>query len=135
MNGSGFGGPSGGIPLPVPVFGATVAGTNISGSSVSVATGGSSTTSVIAQVAVASYTSAQFDYTVNDGTNYRAGTVMGVWKGADGGGTIKYTDISTPDIGDTSDATFTMDLSAAKARLKFTSSAGTWIVSSSIRAT
>ena len=74
-------------------------------------------------------------YYCQDGTNYRAGTVIGVWKGADGGGTIKYTDFSTPDIGDTSDATFTMDLSAAKARLKFTSSAGTWIVSSSIRAT
>ena len=115
--------------------GAILNGTNNSGSAVSVATGGSETTSVVAQVATGSYQSAQFDYYCQDGTNYRAGTVMGVWKGADGGGTIKYTDFSTPDIGDTSDATFTMDLSAAKARLKFTSSAGTWIVSSSIRAT
>jgi len=115
--------------------GAILNGTNNSGSAVSVATGGSETTSVIAQVATGSYQSAQFDYYCQDGTNYRAGTVMGVWKGADGGGTIKYTDFSTPDIGDTSDATFTMDLSAAKARLKFTATAGTWIVSSSVRAT
>ena len=115
--------------------GAILNGTNNSGSAVSVATGGSETTSVVAQVATGSYQSAHFDYYCQDGTNYRAGTVIGVWKGADGGGTIKYTDFSTPDIGDTSDATFTMDLSAAKARLKFTSSAGTWIVSSSIRAT
>jgi hypothetical protein len=115
--------------------GAILNGTNNSGSAVSVATGDSETTSVIAQVATGSYQSAHFDYYCQDGTNYRAGTVFAVWKGADGGGTIKYTDFSTPDIGDTSDATFTMDLSAAKARLKFTSSAGTWIVSSSIRAT
>jgi len=109
---------------------ATVAGTNISGSSVSVATGGSETTSIIALVAVATYSSAQFDYTVNDGTNYRAGTVIAIWKA---GASITFTDYSTPDIGNTSDATFTMDESGGNARLKFTSSAGTWAVKSAVR--
>ena len=97
-----------------------------------VATGGSSTTSVVATVATASYASAQFDYSVNDGTNYRAGTVVSVWKPLTG--TIQFTDFSTPDIGNTSDATFTMDGSAANARLKFTSSAGTWTVKIATRA-
>ena len=109
---------------------ATVAGTNISGSSVSVATGGGETTSIIALVAVATYSSAQFDYTVNDGTNYRAGTVIAIWKA---GASITFTDYSTPDIGNTSDATFTMDESGGNARLKFTSSAGTWSVKSAVR--
>ena len=109
---------------------ATVAGTNISGSSVSVATGGGETTSIIALVAVATYSSAQFDYTVNDGTNYRAGTVIAIWKA---GASITFTDYSTPDVGNTSDATFTMDESGGNARLKFTSSAGTWSVKSAVR--
>lgn len=109
---------------------ATVAGTNISGSSVSVATGGGETTSIIALVAVATYSSAQFDYTVNDGTNYRAGTVIAIWKA---GASITFTDYSTPDVGNTSDATFTMDESGGNARLKFTSSAGTWTVKSAVR--
>ena len=90
-----------------------------------VATGDSETTSVVATVAVASYSSAQFDYSVNDGTNFRAGTCMVIWKA---GASINFTDYSTPDIGDTSDATFTVDESGGNARLKFTSSAGTWTV-------
>jgi len=108
--------------------GATVAGTNISGSSVVVATGGSSTTSVIATVATASYSSAQWDYSVVEGggLGIRAGTIISTWKPL--AGTIEFTDFSTPDIGDTSDATFSMDGSAANARLKFTSSTGSWTV-------
>jgi len=108
--------------------GVAVAGTNISGSSVVVATGGSETTSIIATVATASYSSAQFDYSVVEGggLGIRAGTVIAAWKPL--AGTIQFTDFSTPDIGDTSDATFTMDGSLANARLKFTSSTGSWTV-------
>ena len=50
---------------------------------------------------------------------------MVIWKA---GTSIDFTDYSTPDIGDTSDATFTVDESGGNARLKFTSSAGTWVV-------
>ena len=101
---------------------ATVAGTNISGSTASSI---QSETRVVATVAVASYSSAQFDYSVNDGTNYRAGTVMAIWKA---GTSIDYTDYSTPDIGDTSGATFVVDESGGNARLKFTCASGTWTV-------
>ena len=110
---------------------AIIQGTLYSTGSATVSTGGSETTSVIATVVTGSYTSAQFDYFCQDGTNYRAGTVIGIWKG---GSSIEYTDYSTPDIGDSSDAVFTMDLSSALARLKFTASAGTWTVKTSLRA-
>jgi hypothetical protein len=103
----------------------TIDGALNESTSTTVATGDSETTSVVATVAVASYSSAQFDYSVNDGTNYRAGTCMVIWKA---GASINFTDYSTPDIGDTSDATFTVDESGGNARLKFTSSAGTWTV-------
>ena len=111
---------------------ASLQGTLHSSGSATVSTGGSETTSVIATVATASFQSVQFDYYCQDGTNYRSGTVMGVWK--NGGTDIQYTDFSTPDLGDTSDATFTMDLNSALARLKFTSSAGTWTVKTAVRA-
>jgi hypothetical protein len=116
--------------------GATIASTNISASSVAVVTGDSETTSVIAQIATASYSSAQFDYSVVEGggLGIRAGTVIAAWKTFTGTAGIQFTDFSTPDIGDTSDATFTMDGSGANARLKFTSSTGSWAVSSSVRA-
>ena len=109
----------------------TIASVRHNSTSTTVATGDSETTSVVASVAVATYTGAQFDYTLNDGTNYRAGTVIAIWKA---GTSIDFTDYSTPDIGDTSDATFTMDESGGNARLKFTSSAGTWTVKLALRA-
>jgi hypothetical protein len=107
---------------------ATVAGTNISGSTASSVI---SETRTVARVAVASYSSAQFDYSVNDGTNYRSGTVMAIWKA---GTSIDYTEYSTPDIGDTSGATFVVDESGGNARLKFTVASGTWTVKIAIRA-
>jgi hypothetical protein len=50
---------------------------------------------------------------------------MVIWKA---GASIDFTDYSTPDIGDTSGATFTVDESGGNARLKFTCASGTWSV-------
>lgn len=110
--------------------GITVHGALFTSGSATVATGGSPTTAVVSTVAVASYTSAQFDYYVQDGTNYRAGTVVGVWDGS----SIEYTDFSTADIGDSADAVWSMDISGGNARLKLSASAGTWTVKTTIRA-
>jgi len=110
--------------------GITVHGALFTSGSATVATGGSPTTAVVSTVAVASYTSAQFDYYVQDGTNYRAGTVVGVWDGSN----IEYTDFSTADIGDSADAVWSMDISGGNARLKLSASAGTWTVKTTIRA-
>ena len=74
------------------------------------------TNQVVASVATGSFTAAHFDYTINDGTNYRAGTVMSVWSPS----TVEYTDTSTNDIGNTAQASFVVDAVSGVARLKFT---------------
>jgi hypothetical protein len=52
--------------------------------------------------ATESYTSAFGKYTLHNGANARAGEFLTVWNGT----TTTYTDISTTDIGDTTDITF-----------------------------
>jgi hypothetical protein len=85
---------------------------------------------VVATFATGSYDAAHFDYVIKDGTNYRTGTVMAVWNGAD---TVQFTDTSTNDIGDTLGAEFAVDAFEGNARLKFTAVTGTWTVKTSVR--
>ncbi len=85
---------------------------------------------VVASFATASYNSAHFDYVIADGTNYRAGTVMSVWSP----GSIEFTETSTGDLGNTAQATFTVDILAGVARLRFSNTSGTWTVKTGIRA-
>jgi hypothetical protein len=85
---------------------------------------------VVATFATGSYDSANFDYVVKDGTNYRAGTVMVIWNGAN---SIEFTDTSTNDIGSTTGVNFTPDLNAGNVRLKVTTPAGTWAVKTAVR--
>jgi hypothetical protein len=73
-------------------------------------------TFTISQIPVASYDSAQFDYVLDDGTNFRAGTVISVWDGS----SAEYTDYSTNDIGDTTGVDWSVDISAGNARLRLT---------------
>jgi len=68
------------------------------------------------------YQGAFFDYVINDGTNYRAGTVQSVWDGT----SISHNDFSTVDIGDTVNFTWTMELSGGNALLKANIAGGTW---------
>jgi len=68
------------------------------------------------------YEGAFFDYVINDGTNYRAGTVQSVWDGS----TISYNDFSTVDIGSTANFTWSMELSGGNALLKANIAGGTW---------
>lgn len=68
------------------------------------------------------YQGAFFDYVINDGTNYRAGTVQSVWDGT----TIKYNDFSTVDIGTTNNFVWGMELSGGDALLNANIAGGTW---------
>ena len=88
------------------------------------------TNQVVASLTTGSYNAAYFDYTINDGTNYRAGTVMAVWNAS----TNEYTETSTNDLGNTSQATFAVDVLSGVARLKFSNVSGTWSVKTGVRA-
>lgn len=68
------------------------------------------------------YKGAFFDYVIDDGTNYRAGTVQSVWDGT----TIRYNDFSTVDIGNTTNFVWGMELTGGNALLKANIAGGTW---------
>jgi hypothetical protein len=86
-------------------------------------------TEIIATVDTGSYKSAFFDYLINDGTNYRAGTVTSVWDGT----SVEFNEVSTNDIGNTSDVTMSVDLGNGQARLKATTTTNNWNIRSIVR--
>lgn len=88
-------------------------------------------TEIIARVSTASFSSAFFDYLLQDGTNYRAGTVSSVWNSS---GAVRYTDTSTTDIGDTTPITFNVVLSNSTASLQATATTNNWNVKTFVRA-
>jgi hypothetical protein len=75
------------------------------------------------------YDAAFYDYVVKDGTNMRAGTVTAVWDGS----TVKYNEVSTTDIGDTSAVNLSVVLASGNAELIATISSGTWDFKTLIR--
>lgn len=70
---------------------------------------------------------AVWDYTAYDGTNFRTGTVHGVWNAT--ANTVEYNDTSTSDIGDTSPLVLSVDITTDNVRLVATPASGTWTVS------
>lgn len=88
-------------------------------------------TEIIARVSTSSFSSAFFDYFLQDGTNYRAGTVSSVWNNL---GVVRYTDTSTTDIGDTSPVTFNVVLTNSTASLQATATTNNWNVKTFVRA-
>ncbi len=98
-----------------------------SGSNSDVDTG----TEVVATIATGSRDAAFFDYVVKNGVNYRAGTVMAVWDGANN---VEFTDTSTNDLGNTADVVFAVDALSGNARLKATVASDNWIVKTAVRA-
>jgi|TARA_B110000908_G_scaffold42313_1_gene51508 hypothetical protein len=87
-------------------------------------------TETIATVSTANHSGAFFDYTCINGSNARAGTVIAIHNG----GSVEYTDTSTNDIGDTSGAVFTVDISAAEIRLRATVTSNDWSIKTLVRA-
>jgi len=88
---------------------------------------------VVAQVAIATYTAAFFDFVVKKGTNVRSGTVYACHNG-DTTPLVEFTETSTNDLGDTSDVTLSVDISGANMRLVATVTSDDWSVKSLIRA-
>jgi len=85
---------------------------------------------VVAQVAIATYTAAFFDFVVKKTTNVRSGTVYACHDGTN----VVYTETSTNDLGDTSDVTLSVDISGGNMRLLATVTSDDWSVKSLIRA-
>ncbi len=76
----------------------------------------------IDSVDTTTYKGAFFDYVIDDGTNYRAGTVQSVWSSTD----IQFNDSSTVDIGTTNNFSWGMELDGNNALLKANILGGTW---------
>lgn len=87
-------------------------------------------TTTIYSIPTSAYTGAFFEYTVNNGNNLRAGSIMSVW---DSGTTINYTETSTTDIGNTSPITFNMTVSSGLALLRTSATTNSWTVKTIVR--
>jgi len=85
---------------------------------------------MVAQVAIATYTAAFFDFVVKKGTNVRSGTVYACHDGTN----VEFTETSTNDLGNTSDVTLSVDISGGNMRLLATVTSDDWSVKSLIRA-
>jgi hypothetical protein len=83
----------------------------------------------IYSVPISAYTGAFFEYTVNDGTNLRAGSIMSIWSG----NTVNYTETSTTDIGNTNPITFNMISSSGFASLRTSATTNSWTVKTIVR--
>lgn len=81
-------------------------------------------TSVVDSISTGTTEAATWHYSVNDGSNLRAGTVVAGWLGSN----VVYTETSTTDIGDTSAVTFDVNESGGDIRLVATATSGTWTV-------
>jgi hypothetical protein len=73
-----------------------------------------------------SYSGSFIDYTVVSGANSRAGNLMGIWAG----GTARYSDTSTSDIGDTTQISFIIGTTGA---FQASVTSGTWTVKAIIK--
>jgi len=87
-------------------------------------------TETVANVAIATYTAAFFDFVIKKTTNVRSGTVYACHDGTN----VEFTETSTQDLGDTSDVTLSVDISGGNMRLLTTVISDDWSVKSLIRA-
>jgi hypothetical protein len=87
-------------------------------------------TETVANVAIATYTAAFFDFVIKKTTNVRSGTVYACHDGT----TVQFTETSTQDLGNTSDVTLSVDISGGNMRLRATTTSDDWSVKSLIRA-
>jgi hypothetical protein len=86
---------------------------------------------VIASIATGSDRAAFFDYVITSGSNARAGTVFSVWSGS----VVEWNDVSTNDIGNTTDVTVYAAITGSNVALLATSSINfTWAIKSLVRA-
>jgi hypothetical protein len=82
-------------------------------------------TTIVSSIVTGSFTSAFYNYTISSGSNARAGQVMSVWSGT----TVRYTEVTTTDIGNTATASFAVGISGPLVQLSL-SAPGVWTVKS-----
>jgi hypothetical protein len=78
---------------------------------------------IVSSNATGSFNSAFYNYSISSGSDARAGQIMSIWNGT----TIRYTEVTTTDIGNTATASFAVALSGANVQLNFTAP-GSWTV-------
>jgi len=67
-----------------------------------------------------------WDFVVSKGANLRAGVVFAVWDAS--GDTVQYTEVGSPDVGDTSDLVLSVDIDSDNVRLRATAASNDWLV-------
>jgi len=80
-------------------------------------------------IPVSAYTGAFFDYTVNNGSNLRAGSIKSVWDGSN----IVWDEVKTNDLGNTTGLIFNMSISGGTAILQSSGNTSGWVVKTSAR--
>ena len=75
-----------------------------------------------------SYRSGFYKYTVYSGSNARTGEIMAVWNG----GTARYTETSTTDIGSTNAVTASVSIVSAQAQFNINTATSGWTVKSTV---
>ena len=85
----------------------------------------SSTGTTLVASATTGYTGVFFNYTLGDGTNYRAGTVTSV---VSSGSTVEFTETSTNDIGNTSPVSLSVGVSSGNINLSATTTTTGWTI-------
>jgi hypothetical protein len=85
---------------------------------------GVTSNTVIATLPTGSYDGGFFDYVIKNGTNLRAGTVTSVWNSTD----IVFNEVTTNDLGTTTNVNMTMTVVNGNANLNANVSSGTWTI-------
>ena len=83
----------------------------------------------IYSIPTSSYTGAFYDYSVSGVGGVRVGTIIAAWNASN----VEFTEVSTNDIGNTNNVTFSVGISGGNAILYSTSTSGTWTVKVMIR--
>ena len=85
-------------------------------------------TQIISTNATSSYTSAFYNYVLSSGANARAGQFIAVWNGS----TINYTDVSTTDIGVTTNVALTASLNSGNILLTTVLPSSNWTIKTTV---
>jgi hypothetical protein len=78
------------------------------------------------QIATGSYTAAFTKYTVSNGANARAGEFVTVWNGT----TTEFTDVSTKDVGNTTDVTLSSAIVTSQIKIDVITATSGWNIKS-----
>ena len=88
-----------------------------------------STTATVATLATGSYDAGFFDYVAKNGTNLRAGTVTAIHSAS----IVQYNEVSTVDIGDTSDVKLLVVETGGNLALQATTTTNNWNIKALVR--